>query len=97
MDTVGFDDRAWLDQWGNVYGKDMKFQERYRRVDRDTIGAIYRLEDPAMYTKPWVSTTKVWKRQPYELREELCAPMDELFFNETVRDPAAASSSRANN
>lgn len=89
VDTVGFDDRAWLDQWGNVYSSNMKFQERYRLVDRDTIEAVYRLEDPAMYLKPWVSTTKVWKRQAGELREELCAPMDEIFFNENVRDPAA--------
>jgi hypothetical protein len=88
IDTVGFDERAWLDQWGNVYSKDMKFQERYRRVDRDTIHAVYRIDDPKSYVKPWVSTTKVWKRQPFELREELCAPMDELFFNETIRDPA---------
>jgi hypothetical protein len=36
-----------------------------------------------------VSTTKTWKRQPYELREVFCAPMDELYFNEVVRDPAA--------
>jgi hypothetical protein len=57
-------------------------------VDRDTIHAVYRIDDPKAYVKPWVSTTKVWTRQPFELREELCAPMDELFFNETIRDPA---------
>jgi hypothetical protein len=88
VNTVGFDDRAWLDQWGNVYSKDMKFEERYTRVDRDTIEAIYRIDDPAIYTAPWVSTKKIWKRQAGELREELCAPMDEEFFNETIRDPA---------
>ena len=27
--------RAWLDQWGNVYSADMKFQERWHRKDRD--------------------------------------------------------------
>ena len=89
VDTVGFDDRAWLDQYGNVYSSDMRLQERWRRVDRDTLEAVYRIDDPASYTRPWVSTTKVWKRQAYELREEFCAPMDELEFNEVVRDPAA--------
>ena len=68
--TIGFDDRAWLDQHGNVYSKDMRFEERWRRVGRDTLEAVYRIEDPASYTRPWVSTTKVWKRQAQELRED---------------------------
>jgi len=94
VNTIGFDDRAWLDQWGNVYSKDMKFEERYTRVSRDTIEAVYRLEDPAMYTKPWVSTKKTWLRQASELREELCAPMDEEFFNDNIRDPAGGVTSK---
>jgi hypothetical protein len=87
--SVGFDDRAWLDQYGNVYSEDMRFEERWRRVDRDTLEAVYRIDDPKSYVRPWVSTKKIWKRQPYELREVFCAPMDELYFNEVVRDPAA--------
>jgi hypothetical protein len=89
IDTVGFDDRAWLDQWGNVYSSDMHFTERWRRVDRDTLEAVYTLDDPKTYTHPWVSDPKTWKRQTGEIREELCAPMDENFFNDSVRDPAA--------
>jgi len=89
INTVGFDDRAWLDQYGNVYSTDMRLEERWRRVDRDTLEAVYRIDDPKSYTRPWVSTKKLWKRQPGELREEFCAPMDELHFNEVVRDPAA--------
>ncbi len=88
IDTVGFDDRAWLDQYGNVYSTDMHLEERWRRVDRDTLEAVYTVNDPTSYTRPWVSTTKTWNRQPHELREIFCAPMDELFFNQTVRDPA---------
>ena len=89
IDSVGFDDRAWLDQYGNGYSTAMRLEERWRRVGRDTLEAVYRVDDPATYTRPWVSTTKVWKRQAQELREEFCAPMDELEFNEHVRDPAA--------
>ena len=78
IDTIGFDDRAWLDQYGNGYSTDMRLEERWRRVDRDTLEAVYRVDDPATYTRPWVSTTKVWKRQAHELQEIFCAPMDEL-------------------
>ncbi len=89
VDSVGFDDRAWLDQYGNVYSTDMRLEERWRRVDRDTLEAVYKIDDPKSYTRPWVSTKKLWKRQPGEIREEFCAPMDELHFNDVVRDPAA--------
>ena len=88
VDTIGFDDRAWLDQYGNVCSSDMKFQERWRRVDRDTLEVQYRLDDPKSYTKPWISTVKQFKRQAGEIREELCAPMDEGYFNEHIRNPA---------
>lgn len=88
IDTIGFDDRAWLDQYGNGYSTEMRFEERWTRVDRDTLEVVYRVDDPATYTRPWVSTTKVWKRQAHELREIFCAPMDELYFNQAVRDPA---------
>ncbi len=89
VDTSGFDDRAWLDQYGNVYSADMRFQERWKRTGRDTLEVVYRLEDPKSYTRPWVSTTKAFRRSAHELREELCAPMDEGYFNENIRDPAA--------
>ena len=88
VDTIGFDDRAWLDQYGNVYSTDMRLEERWRRVDRDTLEAVYTVNDPTSYTRPWVSTTKVWTRQAHELREVFCANMDEAYFNEAVRDPA---------
>ncbi len=88
IETTGFDDRAWLDRYGNVYSYDMHFEERWRRVDRDTLEVAYTLEDPGMYENTWVSDTKVFRRQAWELSEQMCAPLDELFFNEVVRDPA---------
>jgi hypothetical protein len=88
VDTIGFDDRAWIDQYGNVYSEDMQLEERWRRVGRDTIEAVYRIDDPKSYTRPWVSTTKIYRRQAHELREVFCAPMDELYFNAVIRDPA---------
>jgi hypothetical protein len=95
IDTIGFDDRAWLDQYGNVYSSEMRFQERWRRAERDALEVVYRLEDPKSYTRPWVSTMKTFKRQSgVELREEFCAPVEEHSFNERVRDPAGGRSTK---
>jgi hypothetical protein len=95
IDSIGFDGRAWLDQYGNVYSDDMHFQERWRRTGADTLEVVYRLEDPKSYTKPWISTVKPFKRQPRgELREQFCAPMDERSFNDKIRDPAGGKETK---
>ena len=90
VDTTGFDDRAWLDQYGNIYSDEMKFQERYRRLDRDTIELKMTLTDPKTYTQPWVSETKTFRSVPnWEIGEDLCIPSEEELFNKLIRDPAA--------
>ena len=60
------------------------------------------LYDPTYYTAPWVSDTKVFRREPPSnhtfygwyglfsgITEEICAPLNEVDdFNRRVRDPA---------
>lgn len=98
-DSFGFDDRTWLDQYGYPHSDQMKLQERYRRVDHDTIEMTIIVDDPKIYTKPWVSEKKTWSllSSPEEysldgwnaLPEEICAPIDEVDnFDRRVRDPA---------
>lgn len=60
-DSVGFDERTWLDKFGYPHTDQMKLQERYRRLDRDTLELTMTLTDPEYYTKPWVSDTKIFK------------------------------------
>jgi len=88
VDTIGLDDRTWLDQYGDPFTSDIKVQERWRRVN-NTLELNMTITDPATYTKPWVSDKIVWTlRTNQELREEVCAPIDEQFFNENLRNPA---------
>ena len=88
VDTLGLDDRTWLDQYGDPFTSDIKVQERWRRAG-DTVELNMTITDPATYTKPWVSDKIIWRRAPkQELREEVCAPIDEQFFNENLRNPA---------
>jgi hypothetical protein len=37
VNTTGVDERAWLDEYGNPKSFDARFEERYRRIDADTI------------------------------------------------------------
>ena len=87
--TVGLDDRAWLDQYGFPKSLHAKIEERYKMTDPNTLTLQLTLTDPEMYTTPWVSDVKTWKKEPRKnvtwfgwyglssgLGELICAPMN---------------------
>ena len=102
VESSGFNDGTWLDQFGNPYSSEMRLAERYRRVG-DTLELNMTLTDPGTYTTPWVSDKKVSRLASkasltfdgwYGLREEFCAPSVEQKFNERVRNPAGGVTNR---
>jgi hypothetical protein len=102
VESNGFDDRTWLDQFGNPYSSEMRLEERYRRVG-DTLELQMTLTDPKIYARPWVSDRKVSRPASkasltfegwYGLREELCVPSVENTFNERIRNPAGGVPNR---
>lgn len=87
--TVGLDDRAWLDMPGHVKSFGARIEERYRRIDADTIQHDMTLYDPAYYTEPWIAETRIFRREPSErithfgwyglfsgVTDLMCAPMN---------------------
>ena len=89
VDSTGFDDRTWLDHFGNPHSDQMHLQERYHRVDRDTLELTMTLTDPKVYTKPWVSEKKIFRLVPKgEVKEMFCVPSEEQSFNARIRNPA---------
>lgn len=86
----GFDERTWLDHFGNPVSDDMTLEERYRRLDRDTLELKMVLRAPKAYREPWVSETKTFRLAPNaELEEIFCVPSEEQRFNRLVRDPGS--------
>jgi hypothetical protein len=96
VDTVGFDDRSWLNGGGYPHSDAMHVVERFRRPDHDTLELSMTIDDPKAYTKPWVSNApRVFKLKPkYELLEAPCVPEDEESFLKSVREPAATKSNK---
>ena len=88
--SLGFDERTWLDHFGNPVSDDMTLEERYRRLDRDTLELKMVINAPKAYTQPWVSETKTLKLAPKQDMEEIfCVPTEEQRFNRQVRDPGS--------
>jgi hypothetical protein len=63
VDTVGLDERAWLDIYGFPKSGEARIEERYRLADAETLEVQLTLNDPKYYTKPWVSDVKRFKRE----------------------------------
>jgi hypothetical protein len=100
VDSNGFDERSWLDHFGNPHSDQMTLHETYRRVDADTLEITMTLADPKTYKHPWEADKFIYKNTKTdaaaakaaggsELIEEYCVPSEEQLFNKLQRDPAA--------
>ncbi|HLK51329.1 MAG TPA: carboxypeptidase-like regulatory domain-containing protein [Bryobacteraceae bacterium] len=76
-DTVGFNDRSWLDVYPHT--EMLHVVTRYRRPDYGHLDVALSIEDPATFTKPW-KIHVVWELVPSdEIQEFIC---------ENNKDPA---------
>jgi hypothetical protein len=92
VDSIGYDDRTWIDHFGNPHSDQMRLVERYRRVDKDTLELDMTLTDPKTYTKPWVANTITFVNPKSAIFEEICSPSEEHRFNDAIRDESKAKS-----
>jgi hypothetical protein len=92
VESKGYDDRTWLDHFGNPHSDQMVLVERYKRLDADTLQLDMTLTDPKAYTAPWVGDAIKFERVKVAIFEEICAPSEENKFNDRVRDAAVGKS-----
>jgi hypothetical protein len=72
VDTVGLNDKSWLDQVGHPHSEALHVIERIRRVDHDTLKDDLVIDDPKVYTQPWKGQ-QVFKLKPaWHLMEYVC-------------------------
>ena len=91
VDTVGTDERSWLDYEGHPHSGSARFEERYRRVDGKTLEVTVTVTDPETYTRPYVALKQNFVRADrQELEEQLCVPSEAIEYFKTIAEPAAA-------
>lgn len=73
VDTVGLNDKTWLDQVGHPHSNALHVIERLHRVDQDTLQDDLTIDDPKAYKKAWTGQ-QFFKRKPtWHLLEYICA------------------------
>jgi hypothetical protein len=92
VETVGMNDKPWVDSYGNPRSEQMRLTERYRRLDHDTLEMQIIMDDPKVYTKPWVNPPQRFKLEPgWEIAEFFCIPDEENSYGDAVRKPAGVA------
>jgi len=89
--STGYDDRTWLDHFGNPHSDEMVLVEKWRHPDADTLTVDMTITDPKVYTTPWVGETVTFVRAKAAIFEELCVPFEEEHCNDKIRDAAVGT------
>jgi hypothetical protein len=90
VDTVGLDDKTWLDNVGRPHSSALHVIERFHRASRDVLELTVTIDDPKMYTKPWVAADKLKLHllpADFDMGEMLCSPLEMENYKKQVAAP----------
>ncbi len=93
VETVGMNPRTWLDHAGRPHSADLRVEERFHRVDHDTMELTVKIDDPKMYKEPWLGLNKFPLHllpADFDMPELLCSPIDMIEYNKQVGDTVLA-------
>ena len=72
VDTIGFNDKTWLDGGGLPHSEAMHLVERIRRTDHETLVDDFTIEDPKAYTKALTGHQVYKLKADWEIHEYVC-------------------------
>jgi hypothetical protein len=72
VESSGFKDRAWLDEYGTPASDAAKVTERFRRLDFGTLEIQVTVDDPKTFTTPFTFTLQQRLMPDAELIEFVC-------------------------
>ena len=82
VDTIGFNDKTWLDGGALPHSQALHVVERIRRPDHDTLVDDITVEDPQAYTKP-ITAHQVYKlKSGWEIQEFVCEENNKYSYQD---------------
>jgi hypothetical protein len=73
VDTIGFNDKTWLDALGHPHTESMHLTERYRRTDFGHMQVEITVDDSKMYARPFTVTVPMALIPDSDVFESVCA------------------------
>ena len=72
IDTVGFNDKTWLDPGGHIHTDELHTIERFTRLSETALRYEFTIDDPGAYTKPWGWSYVLVGHPDWEIIEYVC-------------------------
>ena len=72
VDTVGFNEKTWLDRDGHPHSDQLHVTERFHRLDHDTLQIDITMEDPKALAKPWKTQLNFQLKPDWDIMELVC-------------------------
>jgi hypothetical protein len=73
VNTIGFNDKSWLDVMGHPHSEAMRLTERYRRRDCGHMDVETTIDDPKMYKRPFTVKVTHELLADSDILEYICA------------------------
>ena len=93
VQTVGMmpEDRVWLDSTGRPISDAATIEEVFRRVDSHHMEWTETIDDPKLYTEPWVAMKIVFElADPHtDIIEMYCSPVEMEYYYEAFGNAAS--------
>src|ERR1700687_5308072 len=99
VQTVGMmpEDKVWLDGTGRPISDEVRVEERFHRVNHDRMELTVTIDDPKMYTKPWLAMNKFAFRlqDPHkDVTEMYCSPSEMEKYTKLFGNPASEDANK---
>ena len=84
VDTIGLNDKTWVDRAGHPHSDQLHVVERMRRREPNTLQVGVTMEDPKAYTKPWGGQVTFQLHPTWNITEMVCE--DNVNFDEFLKN-----------
>src|SRR5205085_713233 len=89
VDTIGFNDKTWLDQAARPHTEKLHFVERYKRVNQNVLQLDETVDDPGAYTRTWdVHVNFQLSHTGFLGNQWVCSTRDNQEFIDKLGKPA---------
>jgi hypothetical protein len=81
VDTIGLNDKSYLDNYRTPHSEKLHVVERWKLVDEMTIQVVFTVDDPDTFSEPWTASygfRRIERPMPYE---EVCAENNQHLFD----------------
>ena len=81
VDTVGFNEKTWVDFGGYMHTEQLHTIERFTRPDKETLHYEAVLDDPGAYSEPWTVAWDIRWSEGQELADYICQENNKFLLD----------------